>query len=176
MVVLYEQLQRSGIKMLSQYLQLFFLCFALLSNASPVVKKAPSLPVSQKISKLTRTHSTVQTSSKQLYCQLFGQTELYSLAYDSDFIVNVTVGSSEVSLILDTGSSDTWLAGTGFTCVNITTNETLPEADCFFGSTFTPDATFQPIADENFAIMYVSTWFPSVWNKDWQSFAFCSHS
>ncbi len=58
------------------------------------------------------------------------------------------------SKALDTGSSDTWLAGTGFQCVNATTGADEPEEDCLFGATYNNSSTFEQIPDENFNITY----------------------
>lgn len=143
--------------MLFQYHRLLLLCSPLLSSAPPVVKKAPPFPLARQLSRLTRAHISVRTSSKQLQCQLFGQSELYSLDCDSQFLVNVAVGTQEVALVLDTETSNTWLAGIDFTCVNITANDTLPEMVSGFWSLVTPEATFQPIANGTFAIIYVSS-------------------
>ena len=52
------------------------------------------------------------------------------------------------------GSSDTWLAGTGFQCVNVTTSAPEPESACLFGSTYNISSTFTEIPNENFNITY----------------------
>ena len=52
------------------------------------------------------------------------------------------------------GSSDTWLAGIGFQCVNVTTGADEPESDCLFASTYTIEPPFEQIPDVNFNITY----------------------
>lgn len=145
------------VNMLLQHLHLLLSLFALSSISSPVARRRASPPISSHVSHLTRARSTIRTSSKWLQNQLVGQTVLDSLNFDERFAVDITVGTQDFTVAFDTGSSDTWLAGTGFTCINQTTGDTVPEADCQFGSTFTPDSTFQQIPGENFRIRYVSS-------------------
>ncbi|KAJ7793290.1 acid protease [Mycena olivaceomarginata] len=39
---------------------------------------------------------------------------------DTDYLVNVTIGGQNFSLIIDSGSSDTWVPQAGFSCFNLT--------------------------------------------------------
>ncbi len=96
----------------------------------------------------------MQRSSKALHNLLIGQAELTVEYAGLAYLTNITVGGQDFSVIIDTGSSDTWLAETGFQCVNYTTNAPEDEADCGFASTFTPDAGFVQIQNENFNISY----------------------
>jgi hypothetical protein len=85
----------------------------------------------------------------------YGEAELLSLFMGEEFATNVSFGSQEFVAIVDTGSSDTWLVESGFTCVNQQNNATVTEADCNFGSSgYTPDSSFTQIPDENFNITY----------------------
>lgn len=52
------------------------------------------------------------------------------------------------------GSSDTWVARTGFQCFDIDTGAASPEADCRFGLLYTPGPDFEPIPNINFNITY----------------------
>jgi uncharacterized membrane protein len=83
-------------------------------------------------------------------------TGLVALEIGEEFATNITFGTQTFVSIVDTGSSDTWIAESGFQCVNISTDAALPEADCAFGPTFTLDSTFTQIPDENFNITYGS--------------------
>lgn len=78
---------------------------------------------------------------------------LYPEAFESEYAVEVTYGTDTVKLILDTGSSDTWLAQKGFVCVDYELEE-FPESDCDFGPLY--DGTFADgkIKDVNFNISY----------------------
>lgn len=112
-----------------------------------------SIATSRHVSTLTR-----KTGSKRAAAAVsrleYGQAPLISAALASDFLTQISFGSQTFEVIIDTGSSDTWLATTGFTCVNQTDNATLTEADCYFGPLFQIDSSFTQIPDENFNITY----------------------
>ena len=63
-------------------------------------------------------------------------------------MTDIVVGGEKFSVVIDTGSSDTWLAATGFNCLKGT------EADCGIATTYVKTPTFKPVANENFAISY----------------------
>lgn len=50
------------------------------------------------------------------------------------YITNVTVASNKFALVIDTGSSDTWLATSEFQCVNPNDGSSLPQAYCGFAN------------------------------------------
>ena len=81
-------------------------------------------------------------------------TTLISLFIGEEFATTVTFGTETFEASVDTGSSDTWLAETGFKCVNVSNSAPLPEADCSFGPTYNVTDTFKQIPDENFNITY----------------------
>lgn len=81
-------------------------------------------------------------------------TPLTSVEEGQVFLAGVKFGTESFQAVVDTGSSDTWLAGTGFQCVNVTTDADEPESDCLFGSTYNISPTFKQIPDENFNITY----------------------
>jgi hypothetical protein len=81
-------------------------------------------------------------------------TTLISLFIGEEFATEITFGTETFESIVDTGSSDTWIIKSGFTCVNITDSAPLPEADCYFGPTYNVTDTFKQIPDENFNITY----------------------
>lgn len=126
--------------------------------------KTRSLQVTSNVALLQRVPGDGLTSSKWLHEEVcprgltgtgYGQADLVSAELGQIFIANVSFGSQTFEAVVDTGSSDTWLVEAGFTCVNLTDNATLTEADCYFGSSgYTPDSTFTPIPDENFNISY----------------------
>ena len=62
-------------------------------------------------------------------------------------------GNNPVEAILDTGSSDTWLAQSGFQCVDANGDDT-SEADCDFGPVINGTFDDGQIANENFNIGY----------------------
>jgi len=79
---------------------------------------------------------------------------LISLFEGEEFATNIEFGSQTFEVIVDTGSSDTWLVETNFTCTDLETGEVTDEAECAFGPTFTPDSSFVQIPDVNFNITY----------------------
>lgn len=62
-------------------------------------------------------------------------------------MTEIEVGTKNFTVVVDTGSSDTWLVKTGFTCSKT-------GADCEFGPTYTESSTFQAIANENYEQTY----------------------
>lgn len=96
-----------------------------------------------------------KTSSRALRQSLLtGQGDITSAMLGQDFLANVTFGTDSRIAIIDTGSSDTWLVESGYTCVDYATNATIPEAQCGFGAPVPRSSSFSQIADENFNISY----------------------
>ncbi|KAB8304306.1 hypothetical protein EYC80_003717 [Monilinia laxa] len=81
-------------------------------------------------------------------------TALISLFEGEEFATDITFGTQTFEVIVDTGSSDTWLAETGFSCIDLDTGESTTEATCGFGPTYTKDSTFKAISGEEFEIEY----------------------
>ncbi|KAF8315777.1 aspartic peptidase domain-containing protein [Cantharellus anzutake] len=88
----------------------------------------------------------------------FWTTSLAGSSLDQEYLANVTIGGQNFSLIVDTGSSDTWVAMKGFKCFNMTSGgESQSPSECGFGSEgFDPSksSTFEPYADVDFNISY----------------------
>ncbi|KAJ7092312.1 aspartic peptidase domain-containing protein [Mycena belliarum] len=77
-------------------------------------------------------------------------------AFDEEYLTNATIGGQHFSLIVDTGSSDTWVAQKGFNCFDIEGNP-VSQDTCAFGTTgFNTAAskTFQPFPNVSFNITY----------------------
>lgn len=83
-----------------------------------------------------------------------GSTGLISLIEGEEFAVSMTIGTQTFDVILDTGSSDTWVVEEGFECVSVSTDKEISESSCDFGTTYTIDSTFSKIANEEFSIEY----------------------
>ncbi|KAF2159236.1 hypothetical protein M409DRAFT_71135 [Zasmidium cellare ATCC 36951] len=111
------------------------------------------LKVTQNVVNLTRADTAVSVSST--YTQN-GTTPLISLEGGQVFLANVLVGGQEYSLVIDTGSSDPWLAVTDFSCYDPIDDAPLDQYLCEFGPLYhsTQSSTFVPIADQNFNISY----------------------
>lgn len=70
-------------------------------------------------------------------------------------VAYLEIGTQSFQAQIDTGSSDTWVVGKGFQCVDETTRAHEPESACMFGPTYTIEPTFRRIKNENFHILYV---------------------
>lgn len=73
------------------------------------------------------------------------------------FLAPITVGGQSFDVVVDTGSSDPWLAANGFECIDPDTGAPAQsEAQCMFGSLYysRSSSTYIPISDENFNITY----------------------
>lgn len=81
-------------------------------------------------------------------------TSLVSLVEGEDYATSITLGTQTFTVILDTGSSDTWVVEKNFTCLGSTAGSTADESDCGFGDTYTIDSTFKQIEGEEFSIGY----------------------
>ncbi|MCJ1351348.1 MAG: hypothetical protein MMC33_001332 [Icmadophila ericetorum] len=112
--------------------------------------------VTSNVLSLTR-HAGSQTRSTRALQALqyeSGVSNLTSEGMGQEFLTSITIGTNSAQVVLDTGSSDTWLAETGFQCVTIATGAPRPEKACKFGPLFTPSSTFKQIPDVNFNITY----------------------
>lgn len=102
---------------------------------------------------LKRSAADHQLSSRALRTgRLRGQAVLK--ATGSTFLAPVKVGGQTFYSVVDTGSSDTWVIPSNFTCADPVTDQIRPASQCYFGRTYTPDSDFQSIADQNFNITY----------------------
>lgn len=78
---------------------------------------------------------------------------LSDIDVEEEWAVTITFGGEEVLVILDTGSSDTWLAKKGFQCVTADLMDT-SEENCYFGPLYNGTFTEGEIEDANFNITY----------------------
>ena len=79
---------------------------------------------------------------------------LTSLELGEEFATPITIGTQTFEVIVDTGSSDTWVVEAGFECIDFETGKKTTESECAFGPTYSTDSTFVQTADENFNIEY----------------------
>ncbi|RAL10164.1 pepsin-like aspartic protease [Aspergillus homomorphus CBS 101889] len=80
---------------------------------------------------------------------------LLAAQYGTTFDVDVTFGNQIFQLLVDTGSSDTYVMRSGFTCINATTNLEIPEADCLYSAkTYDQSCTYRQIQNETFGVQY----------------------
>jgi hypothetical protein len=85
---------------------------------------------------------------------IYGFTPLTSVEQGQVFLAGIMFGSESFQAVVDTGSSDTWLAETGFHCFDVATGNPEPESYCAFGPTYNISSTFNEIPNENFNISY----------------------
>lgn len=79
---------------------------------------------------------------------------LTSLELGEEYATPITIGTQTFEVIVDTGSSDTWVVESGFECIDFETGKKTTESECEFGPTYSTDSTFVETADENFNIEY----------------------
>lgn len=70
-----------------------------------------------------------------------------------EYLVPIEWGGDSYTAILDTGSSDTWLIQSGFTCLDAN-GQQQSESSCNFGPPFTGSYDDGQISDKNFNISY----------------------
>jgi hypothetical protein len=98
-----------------------------------VAKRAPSEVVATSaVLPLTRKPATgISAARRQGLSKLVigngSTTGLTSLFTGEEFAAEVEFGTETFELIVDTGSSDTWVVETGFTCTDLSTGKTTTE-------------------------------------------------
>jgi Eukaryotic aspartyl protease len=128
---------------------LFLLKFMSRNHAAPIERntlyeidttwdKVNSVPISQV---LTKAH---QGRSQTNYASLI-------LSEEAEFLVDVEIEGSIYKLLVDTGSSDTWIAQSDFQCLDRRGNE-ISQADCSFGKTY--PGSFEQNNDGTLKIRY----------------------
>ncbi|KAJ5730706.1 uncharacterized protein N7483_005214 [Penicillium malachiteum] len=83
-----------------------------------------------------------------------GSTGLISLFEGEEYATSITFGTQTFDVIVDTGSSDTWVVKEDFECIDLDTGDKTSESDCEFGTTYTTDSTLKKISGEEFEIEY----------------------
>ncbi|KAJ6616852.1 aspartic peptidase domain-containing protein [Mycena sp. CBHHK59/15] len=76
--------------------------------------------------------------------------------FDYEYLTNITIGGQHFSVIVDTGSSDTWFAEKGFACYNLTGHRE-PVSTCAFGTEgfdTHKSKSFQSFPNTSFSISY----------------------
>lgn len=70
------------------------------------------------------------------------------------FDVEVEIGNQTFFLVLDTGSSDTWVAATGYTCIDESTNQVVPSDECNWCPTYDIPSSIDFVHNQTFGVKY----------------------
>ncbi|CAO2647612.1 Nn.00g085340.m01.CDS01 [Neocucurbitaria sp. VM-36] len=72
------------------------------------------------------------------------------------YMTDVTLAGQPFTLVIDSGSSDTWVASSTFQCTNPNTMRSISLANCGFATLYDPNdsSTFSPIRNNDFSIKY----------------------
>ncbi|KAA6410757.1 MAG: hypothetical protein FRX48_05067 [Lasallia pustulata] len=134
-----------------------------ISSHSPAPLRAPSpniqsshvLNLSRKTRAYAGSASYLKAIRQNYQVQgVYSFTPLTSEFDGQEFITSIGVGSNTFQVLVDTGSSDTWLAETGFQCLDQYSGVAEPEDYCMLGPTYDISGTFRAISNENFNITY----------------------
>ncbi len=120
---------------------------------SPNVASPNALSLTRKSGSLSAAYLASIRKGNQVN-GVYGFTPLTSVEQGQVFLAGIDFGSESFQAVVDTGSSDTWLAETGFRCFDVATGTPEPESYCAFGPTYNISSTFKQIPNENFNISY----------------------
>jgi hypothetical protein len=82
---------------------------------------------------------------------------IQSIDSENFLLTDVTIGTQKIPLLVDTGSSDLWVASDTFSCFDKDTGKATDASACKFGKVrFTDDPSLEQVPDVNFNISYVS--------------------
>ncbi|CZR52460.1 uncharacterized protein PAC_02337 [Phialocephala subalpina] len=99
--------------------------------------KASIIPLTRRLSPhlKSRSRRNLQT----------GDANLTASSLGTNFLAEVTFGTQTFPLVIDTGSSDTWVPATNVECVDPDTNNAVNQSVCAFGPLFQDAAALTPI-------------------------------
>ncbi|KAK0101189.1 hypothetical protein ONS95_012830 [Cadophora gregata] len=83
----------------------------------------------------------------------FGLGKLTSVQLGQLWYTPLQVGGKTYKLMVDSGSSDTWIVTKDFVCIG-EDGASAPQADCDFGPKYSPGKELEPVNDVNFNIEY----------------------
>ncbi|KAH7378133.1 aspartic peptidase domain-containing protein [Cadophora sp. MPI-SDFR-AT-0126] len=83
----------------------------------------------------------------------FGVEWIHSVQLGQAWHTPLQINGKTYKLMIDTGSSDTWIVSKDFNCIG-EGGITLSQADCDFGPKYSPGREFEPVRDVNFNIVY----------------------
>jgi len=127
-----------------------------LSTAFPLVERSPSL--SRRTRVVSPYSSDLKRRKSNLPHRLIKRQQIGDAGIIDDrqlnFLAQISFGDQTFDAILDSGSSDTWLIQTGFTCYDPSSGAQVDESYCNFGPTWTPDSSFTEYDNVNIRSAY----------------------
>jgi hypothetical protein len=106
-------------------------------------------------STLTRVSIPMVDARKQRRQVTSGATDLIpTRLIGHSFLTDIAIGDQSFNVILDTGSSDTWVAGTGYQCISRSSGAQVPQSTCNLNPTYSADGTFTLVPNENMLSSY----------------------
>ncbi|KAJ5751013.1 hypothetical protein N7533_008041 [Penicillium manginii] len=82
-------------------------------------------------------------------------SSLIATQFGTVFDTSMVIGNQTFQMLVDTGSSDTYVMRNGFDCINATSNLVIPEADCLYkNKTYHNSRTHRHIPGQMFGIQY----------------------
>lgn len=131
-----------------------------LKTYSPVAAGLPTPDdISSHVSELTRasgkSRSRAFINALQSKHRSTATTALNSVLNGQVITTNIKFGSKSFSAVVDTGSSDTWLAHSNFQCIDPSTSLNVTRSQCAFGPTYDISKSFRAIKNENFNVSYL---------------------
>ena len=85
---------------------------------------------------------------------VYGVSPLIAINQGQTFLTDIDFAAQSFEAIVDTGSSDTWIVGTGFQCEDFFSGANVTESECAFGATYDTSSSFELIPNEYFNIIY----------------------
>ncbi|KAM0340372.1 hypothetical protein ACHAPU_010508 [Fusarium lateritium] len=79
---------------------------------------------------------------------------LVATEYGTIYDIEVQFGNQSFMLLVDTGSSDTWVLQTGYQCINSSDNLVLPQAACNYTSAYDLASTIPVEKNKTFGVKY----------------------
>lgn len=84
-----------------------------------------------------------------------GVGKLDTALRQAEYIFKIKVNGEEFPMIPDTGSSDTWLVQSNYTCLNLTTRQPLPHSSCGFGPLYNGTFPNGTVPGQRLSISYL---------------------
>jgi hypothetical protein len=79
---------------------------------------------------------------------------LRATEYGTIYDVEVQFGNQSFMLLVDTGSSDTWVLETGYQCINPSNNLVQPQSNCNYASSYNLSSSFRAKDNQTFGVKY----------------------